>query len=212
MELDIGADDALIVVDLQVDFLPGGRLAVADGDSIVAPIEALADRFANVLLTQDWHTPHHISFASSHPGRRPFELITLDYGPQVLWPDHCVMGTHGAEIVSPALLAKAQLVLRKGYNDSVDSYSGFREADRKTLTGLAGYLRERGLKRLFITGLATDFCVNWTAQDGAANGFETIVIEDLTRAIDTNGSLASARDDMDEAGVRRISQAELLIG
>jgi len=212
MELDIRADDALIVVDLQVDFLPGGRLAVADGDSIVAPIEALADRFANVLLTQDWHTPHHISFASSHSGRQPFELITLDYGPQVLWPDHCVMGTRGAEIVSSALLAKAQLVLRKGYNESVDSYSGFREADRSTLTGLAGYLRERGLKRLFITGLATDFCVNWTAQDAAANGFETIVVEDLTRAIDTNGSLASARGDMDKAGVHRISQAELLVG
>lgn len=208
MGMDVRADDALIVVDLQVDFLPGGSLAVAGGDAIIAPIEALAQRFANVLLTQDWHTPHHISFASAHKGKKPFQLINLKYGPQILWPDHCVMGTEGARIVSTPLLAQAQLVLRKGFHQDVDSYSGFQEADRKTPTGLAGYLRERGFKRLFITGLATDFCVNWTALDAAANGFETLVVEDLTRPIDTDGSLAQAYAEMDTAGVRRIQSSE----
>jgi len=209
MGFDLRADDALIVVDLQVDFLPGGSLAVNGGDEIVAPIEALAKRFANVLLTQDWHTPGHISFASAHQGRKAFERIELDYGPQVLWPDHCVMGTPGARIVSEPLLERAQLVLRKGYHHEVDSYSGFREADRKTHTGLAGYLRERGLQRLFVVGLATDFCVNWTALDAASNGFETLVVEDLTRAIDTDGSLAQAYAEMDSAGVRRIGASDI---
>lgn len=209
MGFDLRADDALIVVDLQVDFLPGGSLAVNGGDEIVAPIEALAKRFANLLLTQDWHTPGHISFASAHQGRKAFERIELDYGPQVLWPDHCVMGTPGARIVSEPLLERAQLVLRKGYHHEVDSYSGFREADRKTHTGLAGYLRERGLQRLFVVGLATDFCVNWTALDAASNGFETLVVEDLTRAIDTDGSLAQAYAEMDSAGVRRIGASDI---
>jgi len=209
MGFDLRADDALIVVDLQVDFLPGGSLAVNGGDEIVAPIEALAKRFANLLLTQDWHTPGHISFASAHQGRKAFERIELDYGPQVLWPDHCVMGTPGARIVSEPLLERAQLVLRKGYHHEVDSYSGFREADRKTHTGLAGYLRERGLQRLFVVGLATDFCVNWTALDAASNGFETLVVEDLTRAIDTDGSLAQAYAEMDSAGVRRIAASDI---
>ncbi|GGF41436.1 bifunctional pyrazinamidase/nicotinamidase [Youhaiella tibetensis] len=209
MGFDLRADDALIVVDLQVDFLPGGSLAVNGGAEIVAPIEALAQRFANVLLTQDWHTPGHISFASAHQGRKVFERIELDYGPQVLWPDHCVMGTPGARIVSEPLLERAQLVLRKGYHHEVDSYSGFREADRKTHTGLAGYLRERGLQRLFVVGLATDFCVNWTALDAASNGFETLVVEDLTRAIDTDGSLAQAYAEMDSAGVRRIGASDI---
>ena len=209
MGFDLRADDALIVVDLQVDFLPGGSLAVNGGDEIVAPIEALAKRFANLLLTQDWHTPGHISFASAHQGRKAFERIELDYGPQVLWPDHCVMGTPGARIVSEPLLERAQLVLRKGYHHEVDSYSGFREADRKTHTGLAGYLRERGLQRLFVVGLATDFCVNWTALDATSNGFETLVVEDLTRAIDTDGSLAQAYAEMDSAGVRRIGASDI---
>jgi len=208
MGIELRADDALIVVDLQVDFLPGGSLAVAGGDEIVAPTEALARRFGNVLLTQDWHTPHHISFASAHAGRKPFQVIELDYGPQILWPDHCVMGTEGARIVSAPLLAQAQLVLRKGFHAGSDSYSGFQEADRRTPTGLAGYLNERGLKRLFVAGLATDFCVNWTALDAAANGFEVMVIEDLTRPIDTEGSLAQAYAEMDRAGVRRIQSAD----
>ena len=208
MGIELRADDALIVVDLQVDFLPGGSLAVVGGDEIVAPTEALARRFGNVLLTQDWHTPHHISFASAHAGRKPFQVIELDYGPQILWPDHCVMGTEGARIVSAPLLAQAQLVLRKGFHAGSDSYSGFQEADRRTPTGLAGYLNERGLKRLFVAGLATDFCVNWTALDAAANGFEVMVIEDLTRPIDTEGSLAQAYAEMDRAGVRRIQSAD----
>ena len=208
MGIELRADDALIVVDLQVDFLPGGSLAVAGGDEIVAPTEALARRFGNVLLTQDWHTPHHISFASAHVGRKPFQVIELDYGPQILWPDHCVMGTEGARIVSAPLLAQAQLVLRKGFHAGSDSYSGFQEADRRTPTGLAGYLNERGLKRLFVAGLATDFCVNWTALDAAANGFEVMVVEDLTRPIDTEGSLAQAYAEMDRAGVRRIQSAD----
>jgi len=208
MGIELRADDALIVVDLQVDFLPGGSLAVVGGDEIVAPTETLARRFGNVLLTQDWHTPHHISFASAHAGRKPFQVIELDYGPQILWPDHCVMGTEGARIVSAPLLAQAQLVLRKGFHAGSDSYSGFQEADRRTPTGLAGYLNERGLKRLFVAGLATDFCVNWTALDAAANGFEVMVIEDLTRPIDTEGSLAQAYAEMDRAGVRRIQSAD----
>ena len=208
MGIELRADDALIVVDLQVDFLPGGSLAVVGGDEIVAPTEALARRFGNVLLTQDWHTPHHISFASAHVGRKPFQVIELDYGPQILWPDHCVMGTEGARIVSAPLLAQAQLMLRKGFHAGSDSYSGFQEADRRTPTGLAGYLNERGLKRLFVAGLATDFCVNWTALDAAANGFEVMVIEDLTRPIDTEGSLAQAYAEMDRAGVRRIQSAD----
>lgn len=201
MTITLSATDALVVVDLQYDFLPGGALAVAGGDEIIAPIEALAQKFDNVILTQDWHTQGHISFASSHSGKSPFELIDAAYGPQVLWPDHCVMGTQGAAIASEPLLAQAQLVIRKGYNRDVDSYSGFREADRKTRTGLAGYLAERGFKRLFITGLATDFCVSWTALDAVEAGFETYVLEDLTRAINANGSLEKAHADWAAAGV-----------
>jgi nicotinamidase/pyrazinamidase len=209
MPFEFAASDVLIGVDLQADFLPGGALAVADGDAVVAPIERLAKRFNNLVLTQDWHAHHHASFASSHPGHAPFDMIDLAYGPQILWPDHCVMGTPGAAIVSQPLLAQAQLVLRKGFNRAVDSYSGFREADRRTTTGLAGYLGERGFTRLFLVGLATDFCVNWTALDARAYGFETYVIEDLTRPIDTNGSLPKAQADMDAAGVRRIRLADL---
>jgi nicotinamidase/pyrazinamidase len=201
--------DALLVVDVQHDFLPGGSLAVAGGDEIIPSINALGLRFRHVVLTQDWHPKGHISFASSHEGAEPFQVMELPYGPQVLWPDHCVWGTHGAEL-SPALdLPHAELVIRKGYNEVVDSYSGFQEADRKTKTGLEGYLRERGFKRLFIAGLATDFCVNWTAVDARAAGFETYVIEDATRAIDANGSLAVAWRDMTAAGVHRIAIADI---
>jgi nicotinamidase/pyrazinamidase len=204
------ATDCLVIVDLQVDFLPGGRLAVADGDAVIAPAEALATRFANVVMTQDWHPADHISFASQHPGKRPFEMIELDYGPQVLWPDHCVIGSAGAAF-APGLAAvdRAQLVVRKGFRRGVDSYSGFREADRRTPTGLAGYLRERGIERLFLGGLATDFCVAWTALDARAAGFAAIVVEDACRAIDTNGSLAAAWAEMDKAGVTRVTSAEI---
>ena len=203
-------DDMLLVVDMQYDFLPGGSLAVAGGDEIILLINRLGRRFNNVAMTQDWHPAGHISFASSHDRAKPFEIMQLPYGPQVLWPDHCVQGTHGAEFSSEVELPHTQLIIRKGYHDVVDSYSGFQEADRKTKTGLEGYLGERGIRRLFVAGLATDFCVNWTAVDAAAAGFEVYVIEDACRAIDTNGSLAAAWADMNAAGVRRIVAGDLV--
>jgi nicotinamidase/pyrazinamidase len=201
--------DALLVVDMQYDFLPGGSLAVAGGDEIIGPVNALGRRFRHVVLTQDWHPQGHISFASSHEGSEPFQMIELPYGPQVLWPDHCVWGTRGAELSTDLDLPHAEMIVRKGYNEVVDSYSGFREADRKTRTGLEGYLKEREFRRLFITGLATDFCVNWTAVDARAAGFETFVIEDATRAIDTGGSLEQAWQDMTAAGVRRVNISDI---
>lgn len=201
--------DALLVVDVQYDFLPGGNLAVAGGDEIIAPINGLAKKFDNVMMTQDWHPARHISFASTHDGAKPFEVIQLPYGPQVLWPDHCVWNTHGAEFSADLDLPHAQLVIRKGYHTIVDSYSGFQEADRRTKTGLEGYVRERGFKRLFIAGLATDFCVHWTAVDARAAGFETYVIEDAARAIDTGGSLDAAWRAMTVAGVRRITTNDI---
>lgn len=210
MSLAIRPDDVLIVVDMQYDFLPGGSLAVAGGDQIIAPIAALAQKFANVVLTQDFHPADHISFASNHAGKAPFEVISLDYGPQVLWPDHCVIGTHGADIVPELALPNAQLVIRKGFRRQIDSYSAFREADRKTPTGLSGYLHERSFSRLFCVGLATDFCVGWTAIDARSAGFDTFVVEDLTRAIDANGSLAKAWADMAAAGVGRIQTADII--
>lgn len=203
------SDDLLLVVDMQYDFLPGGKLAVAGGDEIILLINRLGRRFENVAMTQDWHPAGHISFASSHPGSKPFEIMQLPYGPQVLWPDHCVWDTHGAQFSADIELPHTQLVIRKGYHEVVDSYSGFQEADRKTKTGLEGYLRERGFRRLFVAGLATDFCVNWTAVDAAAAGFETYVVEDACRAIDTGGSLAAAWADMNAAGVRRIVAGDI---
>jgi Amidases related to nicotinamidase len=208
--IEIRPDDVLLVVDVQYDFLPGGNLAVAGGDEIVPLINKLATRFRNVVLTQDWHPADHISFASQHPGKAPFESVALDYGPQVLWPDHCVWDSHGAEISRDLRIPHAQIVIRKGFNRAIDSYSGFQEADRETLTGLAGYLNERDVGRLFVTGLATDFCVAWTALDGAAGGFDVIVIEDATRPIDANGSLERAWADMEEAGVERVMSREIL--
>jgi nicotinamidase/pyrazinamidase len=207
--MQIGRDDALIVVDMQYDFLPGGSLAVAGGDEIIAPINRLAQKFANVIETQDWHPADHVSFASQHPGRQPFEVIALDYGPQVLWPDHCIIGTKGAEFDARLDIPHVQAVLRKGYRRQVDSYSGFADNDHRTPTGLSGYLRERGLRRLFLCGLATDFCVGWTAEDGIAAGFDCVLIEDASRAIDTNGSLAAAWARMDAAGVKRARIADV---
>lgn len=209
MALTPRSDDLFLVVDLQYDFLPGGKLAVAGGDEIIIPINRLGRRFENVGMTQDWHPRGHISFASSHAGAKPFEIMELPYGPQVLWPDHCVWDTHGAEFSAEIELPHAEMIIRKGYHDVVDSYSGFREADRKTRTGLEGYLRERGFRRLFVAGLATDFCVNWTAVDAANAGFETYVIEDACRAIDTGGSLARAWADMAAAGVERIVAGDI---
>ena len=210
MTIAIHPEDVLVVVDMQYDFLPGGSLAVAGGDEIVPLINKLATRFTNVVLTQDWHPRDHVSFASQHKGKAPFETIELAYGTQVLWPDHCVWETRGAEISKDLNIPHAQLVIRKGYNRAIDSYSGFQEADRETLTGLAGYLNERDVGRLFVVGLATDFCVAWTALDGAAGGFDVAVIEDATRAIDSNGSLQKAWADLEEAGVTRAMSLELL--
>jgi nicotinamidase/pyrazinamidase len=207
-----GETDVLIVVDVQYDFLPGGALAVPDGDAVIGPINRLAKAFRHVLLTQDWHPESHASFASSHPGRQPFELTELSYGPQVLWPDHCVQGTPGAEISRDLRIPHAQLVIRKGHNREIDSYSGFMEADRRTSTGLAGYLKERGFRRVFCAGLATDFCVAWTALDAKAAGFDTYLIEDASRAIDANGSLARAQRDLSAAGVQVIGSEQVVGG
>lgn len=203
-------DDAvLLVIDVQNDFLPGGALAVPHGDEVIALINRLSGKFSNVILTQDWHPADHISFASHHAGRKPFEKIELPYGPQVLWPDHCVQTTKGAQLAAALQVAKAQAVIRKGYHAHTDSYSAFIEADRITPTGLAGLLRERGIGRVFCCGLATDFCVAWSALDAQAAGFETIVIEDACRAIDNAGSLAAARRDLAGAGVRMIAAEQI---
>ena len=210
MAITITPEDVLVVVDVQHDFLPGGSLAVAGSDAIVPLINTLGKHFTNVVLTQDWHPADHVSFASQHAGKAAFDTIELDYGTQVLWPDHCVWGTHGAQLSADLDLPQAQLIIRKGYNRAIDSYSGFQEADRQTLTGLAGYLGERDIGRLFVVGLATDYCVGWTAIDGAAAGFDVLVIEDATRAIDTAGSLAKAWQDMTEAGVARIQSRDVL--
>lgn len=207
------ADDrtALLVVDVQNDFCPGGNLAVPDGDAVVPLVNGLGRHFRHVVLTQDWHPAGHASFASSHPGRKPFGTIELAYGPQVLWPDHCVQGSTGAAFHPGLDLPHAEAVIRKGYRPGIDSYSGFVEADRRTRTGLEGYLRERGIAKVVIAGLATDFCVNWTAQDAARAGFETVVVEDACRAIDLDGSLDRAWAEMTAAGIRRLSAASLAI-
>ena len=205
----IDGSAALIVADVQYSFLPGGSLAVPGGDEIVPIINAVAKRFANVILTQDWHPPEHHSFASSHAGSQPFETIGLHYGDQILWPDHCVQGSEGADFHRDLDIPHAQLVLRKGYHKGVDSYSAFIEADGKTRTGLASYLRERGIASLYVCGLATDFCVAWTALDARKLDFAATVIEDACRAIDTQGSLASAWKRMESAGVRRVLSTDL---
>jgi nicotinamidase/pyrazinamidase len=194
---------------VQHDFMPGGALAVPKGDEVVPVINRLAGGFDNVVLTQDWHPRDHISFATAHAGRKPFETTRLPYGEQVLWPPHCVQGTRGAELHPDLKTVHAQLVIRKGHHREIDSYSAFLEADRKTTTGLGGYLRERGFKELYVCGLATDFCVAWTALDGRAAGFEVSVIEDACRAIDLDGSLAKAWQDMAKAGVRRTTSATM---
>jgi nicotinamidase/pyrazinamidase len=201
---------ALIVVDVQNDFCPGGALAVPQGDEVVPVINRLAARFENVVLTQDWHPRGHASFASSHPGKKPFETIELSYGAQVLWPDHCVQGSPGAAFHRDLRTEKAQLVVRKGFHRDIDSYSGFIEADRETTTGLAGFLKEKGFRQLYVCGLATDFCVAWTALDARATGFEVSVIEDACRAIDLDGSLGRAWNDLRAAGVQRVTSEALL--
>lgn len=201
--------DALLVVDVQRDFLPGGALAVERGDEIVPLVNRIAERFAIVVLTQDWHPAGHASFASSHPGARPFEYTRLSYGRQILWPDHCVQGSPGAEFAPGLDIPHAQLVIRKGDHPKVDSYSAFLEADRRTKTGLDGYLRSRGVTRVFCVGLATDFCVAWTALDARRFRLQAAVIEDACRPIDREGSLQAAWTAMKGAGVRRVSSAAL---
>ncbi len=203
------SDELLLVVDVQNDFCPGGALAVPEGDRVVPVINRLARRFDHVAATQDWHPPGHQSFASSHPGRQPFETIEVAYGTQVLWPDHCVQGTGGADFHPDLDLGRAELIVRKGYRAAIDSYSAFYENDHATPTGLAGYLKERGIRRLYLCGLATDYCVNYSALDAVRAGFETLLVEDACRAIDLEGSLAAARRDMAEAGVEVVTAKSL---
>jgi nicotinamidase/pyrazinamidase len=201
-------DDVLLVVDVQNGFIPGGALPVEDGHAVVPVINRLARAFEHVILTQDWHPPGHASFASTH-GKDPFSTVQLDYGEQVLWPDHCVQGTWDAELHPELSIAHVQLILRKGHRRGIDSYSAFYEADGTTPTGLAGYLRERGLRRVFLAGLATDFCVAWSAIDARRAGFPALVIDDACRGIDTGGSLARAWADMEAAGVQRIQSSDI---
>lgn len=205
----IDAATALVVVDVQNDFCTGGSLAVPKGEEVVPVVNALGQRFQNIVLTQDWHPAGHSSFATSHPGKKPFEVVEMPYGPQVLWPDHCVQGTSGAAFHEGLRLNHAQTIVRKGYRRDVDSYSGFIEADRRTPTGLAGYLKERGVTRVVCVGLATDFCVGWTALDARRAGLETFLVEEACRAIDLNGSLGKALADMAAAGVHRITVADV---
>ena len=205
----MSVSSVLIVVDVQNGFMPGGGLPVARGDEIVPVVNDLAKQFANVVLTQDWHPAVHASFASSHLGKKPFEMLQMPYGRQVLWPDHCVQGTHDAALHADLHIPHAQLIIRKGFHAGVDSYSAFMEADRKTSTGLAAYLRARSLSKVFVCGLATDFCVAWTALDARSEGFETTVVEDACRAIDRDGSLTTAWQSMNEAGVHRMQSAQL---
>jgi len=201
--------DVLIVVDVQNDFCPGGALGVAKGDEVVAAANRLAARFSHVVLTQDWHRPGHLSFASSHPGRQLFETIELPYGRQILWPDHCVAGSDGAQFHRDLDIPQAAVVIRKGFRIEIDSYSAFYENDRTTPTGLGGYLRERRFSRIFLVGLATDFCVHYSALDARREGFDAVVVEDACRGIDLDGSLARAWAQMLEAGVRRVYSEEV---
>ena len=193
--------DVLLIVDVQNDFCPGGALAVPDGDAIIPAVNRLARSFAHVILTQDWHPRGHASFASSHPGKRPFDAIEVSYGTQILWPDHCVQGTRGASFHPELDVPHAELVVRKGFRSAIDSYSAFRENDRLTPTGLGGYLRERGLERITMCGLATDFCVAFSAIDGREAGFEVTVVTGACRGIDIDGSVVRAMRSMSEAGV-----------
>jgi nicotinamidase/pyrazinamidase len=204
-----GGRDVLLVIDVQNGFCPGGALGVAGGDDIVPLVNRIARHFQHVVLTQDWHPPGHSSFASSHAGKNPFDTIELAYGTQVLWPDHCIQGSESARF-HPALdIPHAALILRKGIHKDIDSYSAFFENDRKTQTGLGGYLRERGFKRVFLAGLALDFCVRYSAEDAARSGFQAVIVEDACRAIDVDGSLAAARQSFAALGVACIESGAL---
>lgn len=204
------SQSVLIVVDVQNGFLPKGNLPVNDGDKVIPIINKIAPLFDNVVLTQDWHPERHLSFAETHQNAKPYDVIELDYGLQVLWPTHCVQNTKDAELAASLSIPHAQLIIRKGFNPCVDSYSAFMEADRKTTTGLSGYLKERNLQHCYICGLATDFCVAWTALDARQFGFTATVIEDACQAIDLNNSLALAWQQMTQAGVARIKSTDLI--
>lgn len=208
----IHLDDALIVIDVQNDFCPGGALAVRDGDAVVPVILRIAPLFEHVLLTQDWHPAGHSSFASSHPGKEPFEQVEMRYGAQTLWPDHCVQGSRGAEFHADLRLPRAELVLRKGFRAGIDSYSAFFENDRSTATGLAGYLRERGIERVFLAGLAFDYCVGFSALDARRLGLPAVIVRDACRAIDLNGSMARMEAEFAAAGVEVVDSNELMRG
>lgn len=200
---------ALVVIDMQNDFIPGGQLAVQGGDEIVPLINRLGARFRNVVVAQDWHPAGHVSFASSHPGKAPFDSVQLPYGAQTLWPEHCVQGSHGAQLHADLDLPHAQLIVRKGFNRDIDSYSAFVEADRRTPTGLSGYLKERGIDTVYLVGLALDYCVAWSALDARTAGFNTVLIVDACRAIDLDGSLQRALGEMEAAGVKLIDSIAL---
>jgi nicotinamidase/pyrazinamidase len=208
--MQIAPQHVLIVVDVQNDFCPGGQLAVAGGDEVVPVIHRIARLFEHIILTQDWHTSHHQSFASAHPGKHPFEQIEVSYGMQTLWPDHCVQGTRGAEFHPDLNLTRAELILRKGFRAEIDSYSAFFENDRSTATGLGGYLRERGFARVFLAGLAYDYCVGYSALDARRLGFPAVVIRGACRAIDLNGSVARVEKEFAEAGVGLIESFDML--
>jgi nicotinamidase/pyrazinamidase len=199
--MKISSNDALIVVDVQIDFCTGGALAVPDGEKVIPAINRIAQKFENIVLTQDWHPQDHVSFASNHPHKRPFDTIGLSYGTQVLWPDHCVRGSAGAEFHGELDTTRASLVVRKGMHRNIDSYSAFYENDHQTSTGLAGYLRERGAKTLFFVGLAFDFCVRFSAEDGRKAGFEAVVIEEACRGIDLDGSVAATHRSLKSLGI-----------
>jgi len=205
----IAANDVLIVVDVQNDFCPGGALAVGDGDAVIEPIHRIAPLFEHIVLTQDWHPQNHSSFATSHPGTQPFASVELNYGAQTLWPAHCVQGTQGAEFHPALRLPRAELILRKGFRPQIDSYSAFFENDRTTSTGLAGYLRERGLVRVFFVGLAYDFCVGFSALDARRLGFAAVIVRDACRAIDLNGSVTTIETEFGASGVMLAEGAEL---
>ena len=209
-ELQITPQDVLLVIDLQNDFCPGGALAVADGDAVLNPIHRLAPKFDHIVLTQDWHSPGHSSFASAHAGKKPFEQIKMEYGMQTLWPDHCIQGSKGAEFHPALRLPQGELILRKGFRPHIDSYSAFFENDRSTATGLAGYLRERNLIRVCLVGLAYDFCVGYSALDARRLGFEAIVLRDACRAIDLNGSVAGIEVQFAQAGVKLMESAHTM--
>ncbi|QJP95820.1 MULTISPECIES: bifunctional nicotinamidase/pyrazinamidase [Pseudomonas] len=208
--MSITPRSALLVIDVQNDFIPGGQLPVPEGDRIVPLVNDLARQFKQVVIAQDWHPAGHASFASSHPGHKPYDVIQLPYGEQTLWPDHCVQATRGAELHPELNLPHAQLIIRKGCNPDIDSYSAFLEADRVTTTGLAGYLKERGIDTVYMVGLALDFCVMFSALDARAAGFNAFVVLDACRAIDLNGSLTAAIERMQVAGVGLIHSTELL--